>query len=187
MNFDKTDRRQKFLLALSLCAATVLLRLFPLAPNFTPMTALALFAITFFGFGYQSFLFIFATQIFGDLVLALQHGDMEYAFHSGLLGVYGSWFLIGLMGYLLSRKLTLGSSVGFGLAASILFFLVTNFQYWLSADSEYTKNWKGLMECYTAALPFYRTMGASALIFSVLFYVLAVLPVTESSAEKNSN
>ena len=45
--------------------------------------------------------------------------------------------------------------------ASIQFFLVTNFGAWVtdihSATPLYTSDWKGLLECYTLGVAFFRT------------------------------
>jgi hypothetical protein len=44
-----------------------------------------------------------------------------------------------------------------GIVPATTFFIVTNFVHW-AATSMYEHTWAGLMNCFVAALPFYRTM-----------------------------
>jgi hypothetical protein len=46
-----------------------------------------------------------------------------------------------------------------GVVPATAFFIVTNFVHW-AATSMYDHTWGGLMNCYAAGLPFYRTMLA---------------------------
>ena len=66
---------------------------------------------------------------------------------------------------------------GTGLLFAILFFLGTNLAVW-GASSYYTRDWIGLVECYTAALPFFRQTLIGDLGFvSVFFGSYAMLRV----------
>lgn len=47
-------------------------------------------------------------------------------------------------------------SAGFAVVSSFLFFVATNFGVWL--QGWYPATWAGLIDCYTLAIPFYRTM-----------------------------
>lgn len=47
-------------------------------------------------------------------------------------------------------------SLGFALASSFFFFIITNFGVW--SQGWYPATWTGLIECFTMAIPFYRTM-----------------------------
>ena len=40
-------------------------------------------------------------------------------------------------------------------AASVMFFVVTNFCVW-ALGSLYPKTWEGLLACYVAAIPFFQ-------------------------------
>jgi hypothetical protein len=46
-----------------------------------------------------------------------------------------------------------------GVVPATLFFLTTNFAVW-AFQSAYDKTWQGLLACYAAGLPFYRSMLA---------------------------
>jgi hypothetical protein len=50
----------------------------------------------------------------------------------------------------------IASSLGFAVASSFFFFAVTNFGVWL--QGWYPMNVNGLVDCFLAAIPFYRTM-----------------------------
>jgi len=74
---------------------------------------------------------------------------------------WGAFAIIGL-GALLLKKLNdmpksqIAYSFGFAIASSFLFFAITNFGVW--AQGWYPATWAGLVDCFTMAIPFYRTM-----------------------------
>lgn len=137
----------------------VLSRLIPHPPNFTPVGGLALFAGATVA-GPAAFLLPLAVMLIADLVLG---------FHSTLLYVYGSFLLIVLLGRLLRNKKGIARLTGSSLAASLLFFLITNFGAWLTWDF-YPKTPSGLLASYTAALPFFRNTILGDLFYSVTFF-----------------
>jgi hypothetical protein len=57
------------------------------------------------------------------------------------------------------------------LAASIAFFLASNFAVW-AVWNMYPKTLAGLMACYVAALPFFRNQFASDMIFAAVMFAL---------------
>ena len=89
---------------------------------------------------------------------------------------YLGFGLIILLGFWLRNKVKVGNTViGASLAASVLFFLVTNFGSWL-ANPLYTKDLAGLLTAYGAGIPFFWNTLAGDLFFSgVLFGSYAVL------------
>jgi len=66
------------------------------------------------------------------------------------------------------------------LLGSIAFFLVSNFSVWVVWQM-YPKTFAGLMTCYAAGLPFFRTAVVSDLLFSAAFFGLGYL-VSERAA-----
>jgi hypothetical protein len=67
-----------------------------------------------------------------------------------------------------------GRGVLCGFVPATAFFVVTNFVHWAST-SMYDHTWTGLMNCYVAALPFYRTMLTGDLFYlTVLVGCLAL-------------
>jgi hypothetical protein len=66
-----------------------------------------------------------------------------------------------------------------GLVPATAFFIVTNFVHW-AATSMYDHTWAGLMNCYVAALPFYRTM-----LVGDLFYLGLLVGCLALAGEKS--
>jgi hypothetical protein len=70
------------------------------------------------------------------------------------------------------------------LLGSVSFFLVSNFAVWMVWQM-YPKTFTGLMTCYAAGLPFFRTAVLSDLVFSAAFFGIGHL-VSERTAESSS-
>ena len=62
-----------------------------------------------------------------------------------------------------------GGLLGCSLGASVWFFLATNFAHWVFYDM-YAKTAAGLLQCYAAALPFFRYTLAGDLGFACLLF-----------------
>ena len=135
-------------------------RLCPHLPNFTPIAAMALFGGAHFAD---------KRLAFGVPLLALLLSDAVQGFHSGLLSVYGSFVLIVVLGFGLRSNRAILPVAGTALAGSLLFFVITNFAVW-AAGMLYPRTSAGLVECYVAALPFFRnTLTGDAFYTAVLF------------------
>lgn len=63
---------------------------------------------------------------------------------------------------------------GAALAASLSFFLLSNFAVWVVWEM-YPKTPAGLLACYVAALPFFRHSLAGDLFFTVVFFSLGAI------------
>ena len=117
-------------------------------------------------------------MLLGDVLIGLFHHDMTMGFHFLIPVVYGCYALNVLMGFGLrrywdalkshSRGATGAPSgtlpcwqravvpiAGATLAGTLFFFLVTNFADWYFFDT-YAKTGRGLLDCYTLAIPFFR-------------------------------
>lgn len=74
------------------------------------------------------------------------------------------------IGGLLRKRLTVSRFVGCATGGSAAYFLISNFGVWLSWGT-YPHTRDGLVACYVAALPYYRSSMLSTLIFgAVLFW-----------------
>jgi len=98
-----------------------------------------------------------------------------------LLFTWSAWAVIGLLGWLLRRskkdyafglKLT-----GMGIAASLFFFIWTNFGVWLMWPQMYSHTWSGLVQCYVMALPFLKMslLGNLIIVPAVSFPLIFIL------------
>ena len=137
------------LVILAIIAVAALSRLVPHAPNFTPITAIALFGGVHFSNKIMAYTLPLIIMILSDLFLG---------FSSITVFVYLAFMLASFIG--IQRKtMTLGTV----LSGSVSFFVITNFGVWLLG---YPKNWTGLAECYTLALPFFRNSLLGDLFYS---------------------
>ncbi len=141
----KIEISPKIYVVLIMISAGAMMRLIPHWPNFTPIAAIALFGGTFLKRKDLAFLVPVAAMLLSDLVIG---------FHSTMLPVYISFIAIVAFGLLLQRRLTVVNTLTASLAASVLFYLVTNFASWTSGLMPYPMNIGGLMQSYIAGLPF---------------------------------
>lgn len=168
------------LAALILLAA--LSRLLPHPPNVSPVEAIALFGGAFFASRSLALLVPLAAMFASDVVLGLVNGGL----YAGWFGSTGFWLVyaciaasVGL-GFGLRGRARAGRVLGYCLAGSVLFFVVTNFGAWL-ADPVYPRSGAGLLQAYVAGIPFFRntvlgTVAYAALLFGGFALLRARLP-----------
>ncbi len=164
--------------AVLLIAAAAFSRLLPHPANFTPIAAIALFGGVYFDKR-----FAFALPI-----LAMLISDYFIGFHGEMYWVYGSFVLIGFIGLWLKNHKTPLLILGGTFASSILFFTVTNFGVWMKSGSMYAPTWAGLVECYVAAIPFFRnTVGGDVIFVAVMFgvYEMILAAMKKESTERH--
>jgi hypothetical protein len=144
---EKDMSKLRFVALLTLILLAAASRLIPHPPDFTPITAIALFGGAYFSKKWLSFLVPLSSLFLSDLVLGHFAGPF----------VYGSFALTVCIGFLLRRRrkpLAIGLAT---LASSILFFVLANFGVWLSGLL-YPRTLAGLAVCYVAAIPFFRNL-----------------------------
>ncbi len=142
-----------------LILAAAFSRLIPHPMNFAPITAIALFGGIYFDRRVAPLLPLTALMI----------SDYFLGFYSGIVWVYGAFLLVTLLGMSVARKKSLVTIAGSTVAGSLLFFVVTNFGVWQSGML-YPMTMSGFIECYAAAIPFFRNAIAGDLFYvTVLF------------------
>lgn len=158
---------------------SVILRLFPHLPNFTPIGSMALFGGAYFGRKY-SLPIIFATLLISDYMLLYINPfspnwinlttiyPPQALIHSTTLFVYGSFLLNVLIGWLIIRKKSALMIISGLLIASLQFFLITNFGVW--AMGAYSRGLDGLMQSYIMGLPFFKYTILGDLFYATLFF-----------------
>lgn len=162
-----------YLVAIVLVLAFI--RLVPHPPNAVPIAAMALFAGAFFTNRILAYLVPLAAMLISDYVLG---------FHSTIGYVYAGVVATVLIGSLLRQFSVLKIGLG-AIGATLIFYLITNFGAWLHHDM-YPQNMNGLLQAYTAGLPFLRNSMIANLVFSYLiFYGLNALPVMRDMAKQN--
>ena len=111
----------------------ILSRLIPHPPNFTPITAIALFSIINFKNKYVGLSIPIVCLLISDLIIGISLIN---------LFVYLSFIVISGVGYIFG-KINLKSI----LLSSLIFFIVTNFGVWLIG---YPNTLEGFIACYNS-------------------------------------
>jgi len=143
-----------------------------LGPNldwsgFSPVIAIALFSGMIIRQKDSSFLLPLLALFISDATIEVLYnqGLFPYAgFYNSQWRNYAILLLCTLIGWALKGKNYRSLFAG-AMAAPTAFFLVSNFNVWITGEVVYGKDFNGLMTCYTAALPFYK----NALIATLLF------------------
>ena len=162
------NTKTKIGLAILLVACGVLGRILPHAWNFAPIVAIGLFAGARLGTRYA----------FTLPVLAMVISDMFIGFYDWRINltVYIAMALSGGVGLLLrNRRNPIAIGIG-SIAASTLFFLVTNGAVW-AFSTMYTHSFGGLMSSYIAGIPFFRNAIVGDVLYSFAFFGLYELSV----------
>jgi hypothetical protein len=147
------------MLALMLISIGIIFRFIPHAPNFTPVAAIALFGAMNLPNRRLSLIMPLALMIVSDLFLGM---------HDMVAFTWGATVLVSLIGISLKKSNKTTAALGGSLAASLVFFVVTNFGVW--AMGWYPQTGAGLAQCYIAAVPFFRNFLAGTLIYSVALF-----------------
>jgi hypothetical protein len=149
------------LITLALIIFTVaVFRVLPHPPNVSPVAAMALFGGAYFSDKRVAFLVPFLALMLSDLILGL---------HDTMLYVYGGFALTVVIGFWIKKQMDTGRIAIAAVAASILFFLLTNFGVWVTSGL-YPMNVDGLMQAYIAAIPFFQNSLMGNLVFTALLF-----------------
>ncbi len=153
-------------------------RLLPLPPNFAPIEAIALFGGAYFARRSLAFVVPVLAMLVADLALGLLRGDAYLAYLTtaaylpSLLANYLSIAATVVLAFGLRGRVNGARVLGYSLAGSVLFFLVSNFAVWVTAFMVpgYPACSTGLLPCYIAAVPFFKTTLLSTLAYSALLF-----------------
>ena len=139
-------------------------RFIPHPPNFTSLIALSFYVPVVFG-----------TIYLPIVLLSFVITDLLIGFHNFLFFTWGSVVVIGIF-----SRLFVSSGLKFritgALSGAFLFFIITNFGVWITGSYGYTI--KGLIECYTLAIPFFGYTLMSTLIFSLIIEIIIKIKKT---------
>ncbi len=175
--------KKKIALQFSIISLIILLaalsRLIPHPANFSPIGAISLFGAAYYGRRYWAFIIPILSMWISDLILnnVVYSGYFGHFvwFYTSSLWSYTAFILIALIGFVFLRRISVTNVIGASLTASVVFFLVSNFGVWVSTDM-YLKNWSGLIDCYTAGVPFFRyTLSGDLIYCGVLFGVFELV------------
>ena len=130
--------------------------------NFAPVGALSLFAGARLR-GWKAWVLPLALMAITDPLLGGYSAATPLVYASFLVNVW-----IGTRLRNTENPLWIGSAA---LAGSVQFFLVTNFA-WLSASNMYPHTLAGVIQCYSAGVPFFWRTLVSDLFYSGVFFGL---------------
>jgi hypothetical protein len=155
----------------SLIVIAALTRLLPHPPNFSPVEAIALFGGAYFASRAWAFVVPLVAMFASDFVLGLVHGGTYFSYfsHAGFWLVYACIALSTLMGFGLRGRVGGGRVLGYSLAGSVLFFVVTNFGAWLGSPM-YPQTGAGLAAAYVAGVPFFQWTVLGTLAYAALLF-----------------
>lgn len=150
---------RKLINPLLIIGIAVIFRSLPHPPNVAPIAAMALFGGAYLNKRYALVVPLIA-MILSDLFIGL---------HNTVIFVYGSFLLTGLIGIWLKTHKNKLTIIMASFASSLIFFIITNFGVWLMYDF-YAKTLTGLIDCYIAAIPFFRNTIVGDLGFTIVFF-----------------
>ena len=155
----------KLLLAVALIVFAIVFRLLPHPANFTPVAAVAIFGGALLPKKWALSLPL-VVMITSDLVIGL---------HSLIWVTWGSFLAIAFFSGKYLHKIQPLYVGAASLAASLFFFLTTNFGVWLEGRL-YPLTAGGLLNCYYNAIPFFRNTLLGDLVFcGFLFGIYALV------------
>ena len=148
-------------------------RLMPHADNFVPVFAMILFASVHLKNKLQAILISIGALWLSDLYINNWGKYAEYHNEFVLFSSpfnYLSYLLIALIGFkLFQNTISIKKVFGSSLFIGVVFFIVSNFGVWISG-SLYPLTFNGLVSCYTAAIPFFRSTLGSNILFSFILF-----------------
>lgn len=136
-------------------------RLLPHPPNFAPVAAIGLFAGAALG-RRTAWLVPVAALLLSDAVIGFYHPMSMFWNYAG----FAACLLLGSA--ILGPARSLPRFAGATLTSSIAFFALSNFGMW--ASGYYPRTLAGLVECYVAALPFFRNTLASDVVYTAALF-----------------
>ena len=153
----------KYALILFLIFVGVMSRIYPYAPNFTPMLSIALLS----GLYSKNRFFVLLP------ILIMLISDIMIGNHAIVPWVYSSFILIFAFGYFI-KKSSYSYIFIFSILSSVIFFIISNLGVWFTGGYSYSFN--GLIACYTAAIPFFKNTLVSTILYSsVIHSVVSVV------------
>jgi hypothetical protein len=143
--------------------------------NFAPVGAMSLFAGARLR-GWQAYLLPLVLMAITDPLLGGYSAATPLVYLSFMVSVW-----IGTRLRKTENPLAIG---GAAVVGSVQFFLITNFA-WLAGSNMYPHTLQGVLQCYTAGIPFFwRTLASDLVYTGVLFGLHAWLSRTVARSER---
>lgn len=159
--------------ALGAITISVIGRIVPHLPNFTPIIAISLLSGMLLKNPKISIAIALVSMLISDFITVnfINHSFTSNAsyFTIGTFAfIYLPLIIIAYLGTKTKSKLSfLGLSA---LSASLLFWVISNFGVWIGGGLGYALNASGFLTCYTAALPFLGYQLAGDLFYTFVCF-----------------
>ena len=162
-----------YLLPICVIFILSLSRIIPHPSNFTPILAVGIFS----GFYFKNFI----TSFF-IVIISMFIGDLYLGFHNTMFFTYTSLSIAVLLG-IVTKHFKFKQILLCGLASSVSFFIITNFGVW-ELSGMYEKNFSGLIQAYTMAIPFFHNTLISTFVYLAIFKFLFEIAVHKKIIKK---
>ena len=143
--------------------------------GFSPFIAIALFSGFIMKERNMSFLLPLLALFISDAIIHVLYLNSQFDFAGFYAGQWKNYLLllaVVLIGWIFKGR-SYTSLIAGGIAGPTLYFLVSNFLVWqATTEAVYAKSFSGLMNCYEAALPFYRNSLIATLLFLPVILLL---------------
>ena len=149
------------ILAISLIILAVISRLFPHPANFTPLAAVALFCGVYLPRKW-GWILPMVIMIATDAIIGFYQWQVMASVYLSFLTAVG-------IGWYIRRGKSIGSVVVGSLAASILFFFVTNAAVW-AWGGLYPPTAAGFLTSYLMGIPFFKNTLLGDLFYTVFLF-----------------
>jgi hypothetical protein len=161
-------------------------RLMPHLPNFTPLVAVTLFSGFVFKNKFKAVLLALACMLISDFatitILNSKYLTLsEYFTSVATLFIYLPLVAIALIGSGIN-EIKFPKVAALGFSGSLLFWVFSNFGFWVSSYSIYATNFSGLTACYVAAIPFLGYQMAGDVFYSLIVFGFAKFSINYFSS-----
>jgi hypothetical protein len=153
--------------------------------NFMPLTAICLYAGAYITDRRWAIALPLLAVLLSDMGIWAVTGHFAWAFPSDRWSAYFCYMIVVFMGQGLNARAWPKRAVDAfsrGIIAEALFFVVTNFAYFL-VQTDHPMSPAGLAACYAAAIPFAGKSFASTAFYSVLLFSPLAIRASGESRE----
>ena len=145
-------------------------RIIPHAPNFTPLISVVLVSSILFK-GKKYFALPLIGLFLSDILLEIFHFD-GYIFSSTFFWTYASLLFVFLFSFRFNKGVNIKNILFHSFLGPFIFYIVSNFGVWVMGG--YSYDITGFIACYTLAIPFFKNMLSSTLIYSAILFAPAL-------------
>jgi len=184
------QNKKVFTFVLFAVVISIVGRLMPHLPNFTPLVAVTLFSGFVFKNKFKAVLLALFCMLISDFatitILNSKYLSLtEYFTSISTLFIYLPIVAIALVGSGI-KEIKFPKIAAWGFSGSLLFWVFSNFGVWIVSSSFYAANLSGLAACYFAAIPFLGYQMAGDVFYSLIVFGLAKFSINYFSSFNTS-